>query len=386
MNHSATVLDVNARQATRMLDVVPPSELPGWVVAEASRLAGAPAALYATDIGGTHLRRLAGGEDWPLELPVRSAVGPELADLMSAELRTHVAQRMPGVTVLPLWMRGRADLVLMVRGNANDAVLHLVETIAPALALVNQFSDVIARVRRRRPAGAAAEIQQDMLPPRLGRVAGGEVAASLVPAYDVGGDWFDHADNGEGTWLSIADAVGRGIAATAPAVVALGALRAARRSSPRLEDACLTMHQALVELDDNSFVTAIVARWDAHSMTLHWVNCGHPAPLVLAPDGSVRELGDGLTYPLGLFEPEREFAPAHARLRSGDRLVFYTDGVVECRDRDRRLFGTDGLRTALAFARDATASGVVANVQRALMRFADGPIRDDATQLVLAVA
>jgi serine phosphatase RsbU (regulator of sigma subunit) len=386
MSPATAILNVHARQATRMLDFVPPSELPGWVVEEAERLVGAPAALFAADIGGTHLVHLAGSEGWPSELAIRSGIGPELSELAAAELRARVEERLPGTTALPLWLRGRASLVLMIRGRPNDAVVHLVETVAPALELVNAYSDVVARARRRRPAGPAAEIQQDMLPPRLGRIAGGEVAGGLVPAYDVGGDWFDHADNAEGAWLSIADAVGRGIAATGPATLALGALRAARRSGSTLEEACLTMHKALAELDDTSFVTAVIALWDTHSMTLRWVNCGHPAPLLLRPSGTVEELGGGLTYPLGIFEPERSFMPAQARLAPGDRVILYTDGVTECRGPDRRLFGTDGLRKALAFARDATAAGTVANVERALTRFSDGPIRDDATQLVLAVA
>ena len=386
MNPAAAILNVHARQATRMLDFVPPSELPSWVVEEAERLVAAPAALFAVDIGGTHVLRLAGGAEWPVEIPIRRGTGPELSEPAAADLRDRVAERLPGVTALPLGIRGRASLVLMIRGRPNDAVLHLVETVTPALELVNDYSDVVARARRRRPASPAAEIQQDMLPPRLSRIAGGEVAGALLPAYDVGGDWFDHADNAEGAWLSIADAVGRGITATGPATLALGALRAARRAGSAIEDACLAMHRTLTELGDVSFVTAVVARWDSHAMTLRWVNCGHPPPLRVRPGGSAEELGDGLTYPLGIFEPERSFRVAEARLAAGDRVVFYTDGVTECRGRNGRLFGTDGLRKALAFTRESTAAGTVANIERALMHFSDGPVRDDATQLVLAVS
>ncbi len=368
-----------------MLDFVPPSELPAWVVDEAERLMGNEVALFVLDIGGTHLVRLAGNDQWPLELQIRSGVGPELSELAAAELRARVEERMPGAFSLPLWLRGRASLVLISRERPTDALSHLAETVAPALELVSEYSDVVERARRRRAAGAAAEIQHDMLPPRLSRVAGAEIAANLVPAYDVGGDWFDHADNAEGVWVAIADAVGRGITATGPAVLALGALRAARRSGATLEEACLGMHQTLVALDDTSFVTAVVALWSDRSRTLRWVNCGHPAPLLVSPAGEVRELGGALTYPLGIFEAERSFVVAEQRLDEGDRVVLYTDGVTECRGPGRRLFGTDGLTTALSFARDASAAATVSNVERALLRFSAGPLRDDATQLVLAV-
>lgn len=382
----AAILNVRARQATRMLDSVPPSELPAWVVDEAERIAARSVALFVLDLGGTHLMRLAGDASWPQELQIRSGVGPELSELAAAELRARVAERLPGATVLPLWLRGRARVVMIVRGRSDDALMHLVETVTPALELVGEYSDVVERARRRRAASAAAEIQHDMLPPRLSRVAGGELAASLVPAYDVGGDWFDHADDQEGVWMAVADAVGRGTTATGPATLALGAFRAARRGGGSVEDACRLMHEVIVQLDDTSFVTAVVAMWLPESMTLQWVNCGHPAPLLVGRDGAARELGAALTYPLGIFEAERSFSAAAHRLRPGDRVVLYTDGVTECRDEARRLFGTDGLQTALAFARDASAAATVANVERALTRFSAGPLRDDATQLVFSVA
>jgi serine phosphatase RsbU (regulator of sigma subunit) len=61
-----------------------------------------------------------------------------------------------------------------------------------------------------RPTTPAAEIQQNLLPPRLVRISGASVAGNVLPGYDIGGDWFDYAENPDGTWIGIADAEGTG--------------------------------------------------------------------------------------------------------------------------------------------------------------------------------
>ena len=56
----------------------------------------------------------------------------------------------------------------------------------------------------------AAEVQQHLLPPRIARIAGAQLAGTLLPTYEVGGDWFDFVENRDGAWLAIADAAGNG--------------------------------------------------------------------------------------------------------------------------------------------------------------------------------
>ena len=65
-----------------------------------------------------------------------------------------------------------------------------------------------ARGQRRKQPKAAAEIQQSLLPPRISRITGGEVAGNVLPSYDVGGDWFDIVENLDGVWITVADGLG----------------------------------------------------------------------------------------------------------------------------------------------------------------------------------
>ena len=78
------------------------------------------------------------------------------------------------------------------------------------MELAGGYTDVFDAARRRKETHAAAELQQSLLPPRIARIGGGEIAGSVLPAYEVGGDWFDYVENRDGAWLAVADAVGKG--------------------------------------------------------------------------------------------------------------------------------------------------------------------------------
>ena len=361
-------------------------QLPAVIADEAQRLTRGPVALYVTDIGGSRLWRLAGWPEMPEELGIRSGIGRELSKLAIAELRARTASLGLGQAVVPRWVRGRATAVLVARDGAGGALEHLAQFAGPALEVATHFTDEVERGRRHRPASVAAEMQQDMLPPRLAHIPGGEIAGSLLPAYDVGGDWFDHASNEEGTWIAIADAVGRGLRAATLSAAALAALRGARRSGAGIEEACLAMHEAVASLDGETlFVTAIVGTYQPESRTFRWINCGHPPPLIVSPGGEWHELDGEATQPLGLFAGGRCCGPQEHQLERGQRVVLYSDGISERRDPDGRFFGPRGLAGALTFALDEAPSMSVANVERAVTDFDSGPLSDDATHLILGV-
>src|SRR4029450_10836002 len=91
--------------------------------------------------------------------------------------------------------------------------------------------------RGRKPPPPPAEIQQNLFPPRIARIAGAQLAGALLPSYEVGGDWFDFVENRDGAWLAMAGAADTGPTAAGLGAAALGALRAARRSGQDLGEA-----------------------------------------------------------------------------------------------------------------------------------------------------
>ena len=253
-----------------------------------------------------------------------------------------------------------------------------------ALELASGYTDALHAVRRRKDTQPAAEIQQNLLPPRLARVDRADVAGGVLPGYDVGGDFFDYAANADGLWLVVADATGKGNSAAALSSLAIGALRAARRAGAGLQEAACVADEAILTLDTDLYLTAVLGSWDADAHLLRWINCGHPTPLVLRADGRVDELDAERTYPLGIRFTERAFPILSAVVGPGDRLLLYSDGVSERRTADGGRVGEDGLRAILTELGPRSAATTVRGLQDAVIGASADPLRDDATVLVVA--
>lgn len=370
----------------RTLDEIPAHLFPEQFVAEARRISGSPVALYVLDIDGTHLLRLAGPEEFPSRLDAPLALGPELAEDGLPELRSRLEAELPGVAMAPMWLRGRAIGLLLALRAPAEPLADLARHGAVAMELAGGYTDVIDAARRRKETRAAAELQQSMVPPRIARIGGGELAGSVLPSYEVGGDWFDYVENRDGAWLAIADAVGKGPTAGALGGISLAALRAARCSGDSLEGAAGAMHEVVFDVGrPEFFVTAIVARWHAVYSTFSWINCGHPPPLIARPDGSIEQLATEPGLPLGLWDRDRRFSRRQRRLQDDERLILHSDGIT-ARKTTEGLFGLDGIEAAIRGAPSRSAPALAKAIQEAVMSASEDKLQDDAVAVVLAPA
>jgi serine phosphatase RsbU (regulator of sigma subunit) len=371
-------------EAIHAFDAVAPPVLPEQLVAEAQRLAEVPVALYVIDIDGSHLLRVAGAERLPERLPATAAVGPEIDSYGLSELRQHLAD-MPGIDIVPLWLRGRAAGVFLTLGRARHPLAGFARQAAAAVTLADRYTDAFARTTRRERPTAAAEIQQSLLPPRIARVTGAEVAGNVLPSYEVAGDWFDVVENLDGVWITLADGLKAPTVAAAASAVALGALRASRRSGGELGDALMLMHRTLKEMPGPSAeMTAIATQWDPGAHSVRMLNCGHVPPVILRKNGenevptfsSTRGLG-GRSAP----QPS-EFVGA---LGPGDRLVLVSDGIIQ-HGRGKAGVELEGLIEAARLAESTSAADTVRKVQTAVLAASGGDLSDDATAVCLAVS
>jgi serine phosphatase RsbU (regulator of sigma subunit) len=352
------------------------------LVAEAQAIAGAPAGLYVGDLDGRSLRRVTGDRGLPEHLETAQLIGPEIPAGHAGALAPGLPD---GAAVLPLTLRGRALSVLVFSAPPTGDVAALVARGAAALELAERFTDVLAAPRRHRACSAAAELQQDLMPPRIARLEGADVACSILPAYDVGGDWIDHCAMRDGGWLGVADAVGKGPQASAISAIALGAYRATRRGGGDLADAAASIHDALRSLEvPDVFMSAVLASWDGPSSSLTWLRCGHPAPAVWHPERGLRELegGDGPVLGLERLHPSTE--TASARIAADELVILVSDGVLERTAPGGEPFGEDGLRRALHAMGPPSAIAAASAILEAVATGYDGPLRDDASVVVLA--
>jgi serine phosphatase RsbU (regulator of sigma subunit) len=366
-----------------LVEDVPPAELPAEIVRLALLAAGCRVALYVVDIGGSALRLLSGVGRWSSEIAIRQAIGPELPRGPMNDVQDDVEQLLPGAVAVPLWLRGRAVAVLVAEQAPDHSLEPLARQAAVAVELADRYTDVFATARRLRATTAAAEIQENLLPPRVLRTQGVQVAGGVVPAYEVGGDWYDYAANADGLWLAVADAAGKGSPAAGACTVALGAFRAARRAGEDLEQSARTVDRAVRELpDQGAFVTAVLAHFDPATAELRWLRCGHPLPLLCDDQGCLRVAGGGEgTLPLGLLDDQ----PLHAStliLAPDERFIVTSDGVWERRGANG-MFGIEGIGAAVSSAADRSPAAIASALAHAVVEHDPDPPRDDATVLVV---
>jgi Stage II sporulation protein E (SpoIIE) len=371
--------------AGELLGATFPHLVPERVVEVASAQAGCPVGAYVLDLDGSFALRLAGDvERFPERIRAPVGVGPEVIPEALPQLRGLVVDRVGPSTLWPMVVRDRVvGFLLALDWPAVDLEAFAVQA-ALALELASGYTDAVHAVRRRKDTQPAAEIQQNLLPPRLARVEGADVAGGVLPGYDVGGDFFDYAGNADGLWLVVADATGKGNSAAALSSLAIGALRAARRAGAGLQEAARLTDEAILALDTHLYLTAVLGSWDANAHRLRWINCGHPTPLIVRADGRIDELDGERTYPLGIRFTERMFPVLTALVEPGDRLLLYSDGVSERRTADGDRIGENGLHAILAELGPCSAATTVRGLQNAVINASPEALRDDATLLVIA--
>ncbi|MDF3301455.1 SpoIIE family protein phosphatase [Streptomyces tropicalis] len=241
---------------------------------------------------------------------------------------------------VPLAARG-AVLGFLGLTRARDPRPFDEDDLAIATELASRAAVCIDNARTHQSVRSAAEtLQRSLLPDHPPRLPGLEVASRYLPAqaaYEVGGDWYDVLPlDGERTALVVGDVMGSGIDAAA----AMGRLRTATTAftDVRLDPAEVLQHLDTTTARLEQYIaTCLYATYDPHRAQCRIANAGHLPP-ILVRDGRPPRLLDLPTgTPLGVggvpFEDTAvPFAP-------GDRLVLYTDGLVETRDQpiDERL-------------------------------------------------
>ena len=199
----------------------------------------------------------------------------------------------------------------------------------------------------------ARAIQSSLLPHGTPPVPAVEVAVRYEPMRQVGGDMYDFALDGRRIGLLVADVTGHGLPAALIASMAKVAFASQAMEVARPGHLIAGMNRALSGHAEGRFVTATYLHIDPASQLVRYANAGHPPPLLWRRAArQVVELADsGLL--MGL-DPNASYATGEARIGPGDRLVVYTDGVIEAADSHGEFLGIEGLR---AFVKRQAALG-----------------------------
>jgi serine phosphatase RsbU (regulator of sigma subunit) len=373
-----------------------PGDLAPLVAASAAAAGLADTVIYLADYGQTRLLPL----PYP-GMPPRVPLGIEgtLAGRAYRTGRTHAADGDPGSrrVWLPLCEGSERIGVLEVvapaaepapaadEAPAGTGLEHFADVVAALLVTRWAYGDVFELVRRVRPMRLPAEIQWRLLPPTAVCTDRVSLAGQLEPWDEVGGDAFDYALNDGRLQVALFDAMGHGLGATLLSTLAVGAYRNSRRSRLDLARMYGAIDRAVAaQFAREHFVTGLLLDLDVTTGMLSWVSAGHLPPLLVRHERQVRLPPARPATPFGLrFTPGPP--PVHSlQLEPGDRLVLYTDGVVEAR-RKGQFFSDERLAD---FVVRASASGhagpeVLRRLIKAVLDHQDGVLQDDATVMLL---
>jgi serine phosphatase RsbU (regulator of sigma subunit) len=224
-----------------------------------------------------------------------------------------------------------------------------------AVAITNAklYAEAIKGQRMAEQIRLAGVIQRRMIPEKAPSIPGLDIAATYIPCFDVGGDFYDFLQvSNNRVAVAIADVMGKGIPAAIMMSLFRGAVRAyvdAEYDKGAIEKIINKLNKmACGECKDGEFVALFYAVLDVKEETITYCNCGHE-PAVLIRDGQIVELEKG-GFVLGV-EAQAEYEIETLRLRDGDCLLFYTDGLIDAANFDGEFWGRQSLlETAKKFA------------------------------------
>ncbi len=285
----------------------------------------------ASDQGGYRVLRTGQSQLIPEvtdELLARAARDDEHFELMRAlNLRSgmscplKVGDRTLGVIT---WVAGEEGR----RFTDND--LAFGEDLARRAAIAIDNAQLHSQVRT-----AALELQRAVLPDRLPSVEGWSTTVQYLPAgrTDAGGDFYDVLELEDGRLaMFVGDVMGRGVAAASVMAQMRSAIRTLVAVDPDPAAVLAGMDRVFDALHLEQLVTMVYAVADPGLDQLQVINAGHPPPVLLAADGQIELLEHPSTLILGVGGGQR--AVRSAEFRRGDRLLLYTDGLVERRGED----------------------------------------------------
>lgn len=335
------------------------------------------------------LDRASGNPDVTFE-PALTA-GPALAAVVSS--RTWYPLAVGGVTVAAAFGLAAVD------GTLSESV-HSASVFAVVLIAVIGSTSVLLRNRQEKALADArlvSEVAQRVLlrsiPARVGPMRTAVHYAAAAAHARIGGDLYEVVQTRYGVRAVIGDVRGKGLGAVETAAAVLGAFREAAHQEPALDRVAAwladSLHRALHENDhegtEEEFVTLVLVSVRPDQV-VEIVNCGHPAPLLLRTGLPVRALEPTTPVPpLGVLEPGEVDPPVlELPLHDGDRILLFTDGVIEARDRWGTFYPLVDRLPAVAVAEDP--ADLLEQLHEDIRRHVGRQLGDDAAMLLLQYA
>jgi len=295
---------------------------------------------------------------------------------------------------VPLIYKGKVigvlDLEHTRRGFFTEEHQRTMTTLAAQIAIAIENARLYEEIERQerrleRDLALARELQGRLLPQTSPKLAHLDVAAKFVPARAIGGDLYDFIPYSMSRLgIAIGDVSGKGAPAAIYAALVSGIIRSHAPIEPGSAEMLSAVNLSLAERRiEAQFVSIIYAVWDDEHRTLTVANSGLPRPIFV--HGGKNEVIEATGLPLGLFD-EAEYDEFTFRMKPGDMFVFFSDGILDARNRKGELFGRGRVEKIISECSDKSANCVVDSLFKAAAEHSAGvETFDDQTVVAIRV-
>ncbi len=267
----------------------------------------------------------------------------------------------------------------------NDLEITIEKTIkhVQAMQLALESRDRLVAIKQELE--VARQVQDSVQPKKLPDTQTHQVSALIIPAREIGGDFYDYFyldDSHLG--VVIADVAGKGVPAALFTMVTRALLKASLQSFLSPSQCLSLVNDLLCEGNDSCiFITLFFGVLDIGTGEFRYSNAGHNPPRLVHSNGEVMELPQTGNLVLGIMAGH-EFKDEHIQMSPGDTLFMYTDGVTEAEDASSEEFGEERMDRILSEMPTGTVQEVTEGVIFAVREFtADAPQSDDITCLAM---
>ncbi len=316
------------------------------------------------------------------DLELRSVVCVPLVRIRAGSPEATAGFHPADDTVGLLYMDSRlrnADLSSGGRELLTTLALEASTVLENARLLEEQW----VRQRMEQELRIARQIQESLAPRTLPETGWFRAAASSLPSLEVGGDYLDVREMHAWCWAAIvADVSGKGVGAALLASLLQGMFLAAPFTKLSMEEMMFRLNRFLNDrTGGEQYATIFYCTVEASGL-MRWVNAGHPPPLLIRANGKIESLeANGL--PVGLLG-ESVYPVAEYKLARGDKIVIYSDGVTEARNRTGEFFGISRLRSSIAAAAKQNCRDLHTAIRTSVEDFTQGaPQGDDLSLAVI---
>ena len=270
-----------------------------------------------------------------------------------------------------------------------DLLYALANQGAVAIENARLFRENLEKQRMEEELAIARDLQTSMLPATCPEIEGSQIAALSIPAREVGGDFYDFIEMGEDrAGLVVGDVTGKSVSGALVMSSSRSVFRMLSEEQLTVGDIMTRANKRIKkDIKSGMFVALLYAVLDAKERTLSLCSAGQTQPIHLSAKTGEASLVEtkGDTFPLGILD-EVEYQETRLQLAPNDKVIFYTDGIVEAMNKQEEMFGFERLLEVVKRTRSLSADSLLKEIIDRVNEFAGGAAQhDDLTVIVVSV-